>query len=402
MQQRTVKDIISEATKTLRENGYSKRHVRDYVLLWRNFQIFCDERGYSLYSSSIKDEFVAKIQSKIPAPTQSTLARKLTFLKKLDFYATTGAWEKGKLNPRPDLTENFNEFIVAQEKLLEKYDYTECSRVTRNSHTYAMLKFLENEGLRSLSELDRSHILSYLMTLKGHARSTMRCEFSQIREILRNAYILEYTSEDLSKHVPTYNFGQPKSFVKIWTSAEITKILDVIDRSSPCGKRDAALIIIASELGMRSKEICSLKVSDFDWDNCCITFNQCKKGHPNALPLNEKVGSAVIDYLRVRPQTDSEYLFVSMNPPYERLKTFSTHFQRYVHRAEIEVPRDAHYGLHSHRASVVTRLLRANVSPDDIFSFVGHSDRESLSHYIRMDIEDLRECALSFENGELI
>lgn len=36
------------------------------------------------------------------------------------------------------------------------------------------------------------------------------------------------------------------------------------------------------------------------------------------------------------------------------------------------------------------------------FSFLGHSDRESLGHYIRLDIENLRECALSFEDGDLL
>ena len=58
--------------------------------------------------------------------------------------------------------------------------------------------------------------------------------------------------------------------------------------------------------------------------------------------------------------------------------------------------------MHSQRATVATRLLEAGVSPDDIFSFLGHSDRESLHNYIRMDIEHLRECALSFEGGEFV
>lgn len=52
-------------------------------------------------------------------------------------------------------------------------------------------------------------------------------------------------------------------------------------------------------------------------------------------------------------------------------------------------------------ATVATKLLSADVSPDIIFSFLGHSDRESLGHYIRLDIENLRECALSFEDGDL-
>lgn len=70
--------------------------------------------------------------------------------------------------------------------------------------------------------------------------------------------------------------------------------------------------------------------------------------------------------------------------------------------AAVKVPIHAHHGLHSLRATVATKLLSADVSPDIIFSFLGHSDRESLGHYIRLDIENLRECALSFEDGDLL
>lgn len=163
-----------------------------------------------------------------------------------------------------------------------------------------------------------------------------------------------------------------------------------------------AFITIAAELGVRSKDICNLKLSDIDWELCSISFLQSKTGKPNTLPLSEKVGSAIIDYLHIRPQTKCEYLFVSLNPPYGKMKSIHSAFHRYVARSGVKVPIHAHHGLHSLRATVATKLLSADVSPDIIFSFLGHSDRESLGHYIRLDIENLRECALSFEDGDLL
>ena len=163
-----------------------------------------------------------------------------------------------------------------------------------------------------------------------------------------------------------------------------------------------AFITIAAELGVRSKDICNLKLSDIDWELCSISFVQSKTGKPNTLPLSEKVGSAIIDYLHIRPQTKCEYLFVSLNPPYGKMKSIHSAFHRYVARSGVKVPIHAHHGLHSLRATVATKLLSADVSPDIIFSFLGHSDRESLGHYIRLDIENLRECALSFEDGDLL
>ena len=170
----------------------------------------------------------------------------------------------------------------------------------------------------------------------------------------------------------------------------------------PRVKRDYAFIIIAAELGVRSKDICDLKLSDIDWELCSISFVQSKTHKQNTLPLSEKVGSAIIDYLRIRPQTECEYLFVSLNPPYDKMKSIHSTFHRYVARSGVKVPMNAHHGLHSLRATVATKLLSADVSPDVIFSFLGHSDRETLGHYIRLDIENLRECALSFEDGDFI
>ncbi|CAN4046775.1 Bacterial mobilisation domain-containing protein, partial [Dysosmobacter welbionis] len=58
-----------------------------------------------------------------------------------------------------------------------------------------------------------------------------------------------------------------------------------------------------------------------------------KTGKPNTLPLSEKVGSAIIDYLHIRPQTKCEYLFVSLNPPYGKMKSIHSAFHRYVARS---------------------------------------------------------------------
>lgn len=91
-----------------------------------------------------------------------------------------------------------------------------------------------------------------------------------------------------------------------------------------------------------------------------------------------------------------------MNPPYDKLQSFGTAFKRYVSRSGVKIPTKAHHSLHSLPATAATKLLDAGVSPDVIFSFLGHSDRDSLVNYIRLDIETLRECALSFEDGELL
>ena len=126
---------------------------------------------------------------------------------------------------------------------------------------------------RKLAELNGSHISAYLLTLRGHAKSTLRCELSRLRKFLSYLYLLGYTSENLAPHVPEYRLGQAQSIIKIWESDEINAVLDTVNRASPKGKRDYAFITIAAELGVRSKDICDLKLSDIDWD---LRFPLCK------------------------------------------------------------------------------------------------------------------------------
>lgn len=398
----TLTQLIAQATELIHEQNYSDRIIKYDLSVWRDFQKFCDSNGYTQYSSSYKEKYITELRNSEYPLKNSTISRKLAALKKLDLLATRGSWTKGELNPQSELPSEFNDFLDKQDEYLIKTGHSEYSRKTMRKSAAFTMRYFINIGVEHLSDVDNTRISAYLLTLRGHAKSTIRGELSRLRMFLSYLYLFGYATENLSERVPEYRLGGSQSMVKIWESDEINKVLETIDRSSPKGKRDFAMVSIAAELGVRSKDICELKLTDIDWELCSISFVQSKTRKPNTLPLSEKLGSAVIDYLWVRPQTDSQYLFVNLNPPYEKMKSFNSSFQKYVARSGVKVQPEAHHGLHSLRATLATKLLSADVSPDVIFSFLGHTDRNSLNHYIRLDIESLRECALSFEDGELI
>lgn len=400
---RTVSSLIEDATVYLQSRGdYCTKIVRYTIGSWRQFKEYCESKGVKFYLPECKDSFIQSLSIGTRPLKPTTIQRKESTLKMLDLYYRNGSWEKGALNPKPELSKEFSDFIISQDAFLIKRHYSDYTRESARDQTWSVLYFFQNQGIKRFPEVTCDLISAYALSLKGHAKSTIRGELSRVRQILRNAYLLEYIQDDISGYVPSYRLGKSQSNIKIWNSTEINKVLDTVDRSSPKGLRDAAYITIAAELGMRSKDILDLKLSDIDWEACAVSFTQSKTGKANPLPLNEKTGRAIIDYLHVRPDTDCEYLFVSMNPPYGKMKSFNSSFGQYVSRSGVTVPVSAHHNLHSLRATVATRLLESDVSPDDIFSFLGHSDRESLHHYIRMDIEHLRECALSFEDGEFV
>ena len=308
MPNKLIKDLIDKGAVTLKEQGYSIRS-REYTLLtWKQFQEFCNKKGYETYLPSHKDEFITELGKCTPPLRQSTIDRKAGSMKMLDLLATKGTWGKGMLNPLQELLPEFNSFLDAQEEYLIKTGYSECTRETMRNYISVVMRYFQNAGITKLEELNSSHVSAYLLTLRGHAKSTVRCELSRLRKFLSYLHLLGHTSENLAPHVPEYRLGQAQSIIKIWESEEINAVLETVNRASPKGKRDYAFITIAAELGVRSKDICNLKLSDIDWELCSISFVQSKTGKPNTLPLSEKVGSAIIDYLHIRPQTKCEYL----------------------------------------------------------------------------------------------
>lgn len=400
-----VSELVTKATSNLHALGYTARTAQYFISTWEQFLRFCSAKGITDYTSSLCDDFLSPDQQQRTDGTvftKGTLQRKTGIMKMLDTFYTQGDWMKGRaFQPQP-LPTNFEAFLDQQDAVLVKKGYSECSRETVRDFSERFLRFLVSENINALEQLASTNVAEYLLHFKGHAKSTIRCELSRFRQMLKAMYLLQFTTTDLAVHIPSYNLGQSDSLIKIWESNELSQLTNVIDNSNPKGKRDLAYITFATELGMRSYDIRNLKLTDINWERCCITFAQSKTGKLNTLPLNEKLGTVIIDYLRVRPVTDSPYLFVNLTPPYDQMRRFNGMFQRYVQRAGIHVEPQAHHGLHSLRATVATRLLEKDVAADVIAPFLGHSDQASLKNYIRMDIENLRKCALSFEDGELI
>jgi integrase len=75
-----------------------------------------------------------------------------------------------------------------------------------------------------------------------------------------------------------------------------------------------------------------LQLESLNWRAGTIRFEAAKAGRQLELPLTNRVGSAIVDYLRRgRPRTSTRALFVSTDPPFGPLQAHS--FYNIVARA---------------------------------------------------------------------
>jgi integrase len=179
------------------------------------------------------------------------------------------------------------------------------------------------------------------------------------------------------------------------------RLLNVVDRSSPRGKRDYAILLLACRLGLRLGDIQALRLDDLKWDTAAIEFAQSKTGAPLCLPMTEEVGEALIDYLQFgRPQTAYRELFLRAQPPFTPLADdgrFYDIVKYWRELAGIRFRSKQHCGLHSLRHTLATQLVREQTPIHVISQILGHATTASTMIYAKADVEALRGAALNPE-----
>lgn len=197
--------------------------------------------------------------------------------------------------------------------------------------------------------------------------------------------------EDAVPMVPCRRSG----LVRHLAPGRLEELIASLDRSSPRGLRDRAIIVCMARLGMRTSEITRLQLEDLDWRNAAIRVRSRKTGHGAMLPMTAEAGTALAEYLRDgRPETDSRAVFVLhwLRPG---APVSSSIVGRAVGNALERAGMDAPVrGGNLLRHSLATGLLAKGASLQEIGSVLGHSSLATTQIYARVDTAALRECAL--------
>ena len=202
-----------------------------------------------------------------------------------------------------------------------------------------------------------------------------------------------YTREDLSLALKAYKMPKAEKVISYYTPEEIQQVEQSIDRSTNTGKRDYAIILLASRLGLRSGDICHLTFSDIDWDECKIRIRQQKTGRLITLPLLEDVGEAIIDYVtHARPKTEIKHVFVTKLHPYKPLNSVATMVNERISKSGI-CTIGKHHGAHSLRHSLATAMMSQKNDLPVISSALGHVMSKSTMFYLGVNIDNLLECS---------
>lgn len=259
-----------------------------------------------------------------------------------------------------------------------------------------LLKFLRRRR-RSLRRVRLIDIDALLCERSCHwSVRTLADLCTVLRGFVRFLYLTGRLRIDLSGAVlaPRVRRGERPPRALPWP--DVQHILHQVERTSPVGRRDYALLLMMATYGCGAGEIIRLKLEDIDWQAGTVHLMRPKTGVEIRLPLLPAVARALSDFLRHgRPtHAPTRAVFVRMKPPHIALAASSAvrHILcRWAGRAQV---RAAFLGSHSLRHSHASRQLELGTTPKLIGDILGHRDPQSTAVYLRVATGRLRELAL--------
>jgi integrase/recombinase XerD len=221
---------------------------------------------------------------------------------------------------------------------------------------------------------------------------------SGLRSFLRFLEFSEQLHVTLSHAVPKLAPIPTNQPPTVLTPEELGKFLKSFNCRTPSGRRDFAVAICLSQLGLRASEVAGLNIDDLDWRAMTMRLRRTKQQRERLLPMPSKVVRAIAAYLKNgRPASQSRALFVRHRAPLgEGLKS---HHVRSVARLAFARCGIDYTGTHVLRHTWATTVHRQGIDLKLVADVLGHRSLNTSARYAHVNLDELRQAALPWPKG---
>jgi site-specific recombinase XerD len=387
-----LKDHFIGYLDHLAEQCYPPKTIRKYadrLLRFGEYLAKQDRLDVTQFSESV-EPFLTELASKLPsaAEVKPTLSCFLRYLKQTGVIPAVE--HAASTDPHAELVEAYCTFLRTQRALHER-----TVRRIRSTCRRFMV-FRASEGDMPLHSLQPEVIHRFVIAGgQQYCRLSLSGECSSLRGFLAFLHRRGAVALDLSRVVVAPRVYQHDRCPRYLTRSQIETVLAGIDRTTPVGRRDYAMLMLLTAYGLRGGETARLRLDDIDWRNNHLHIRGRKAGNSTTYPLASSVADGIIDYLRHgRPVSSHREVFLSVIAPYRPLRSgfaLASHLVKYLQRASIAVD---HPGTHLFRYSCAQRLFEGGMPLKHIGDYLGHADLHSTQRYTKIAFDQLREVAL--------
>ncbi len=391
-QYQKVEELMDGCVQYFEQQSYSPLRIDRYKLLWKSKLIpFMVQRSFSFYDSSVGEEYIrTNIAGSILTPYKRDIIRSIKVLSEFQ--------EKGTISKKyykPIKRELSGQIGLLMDKFLLYLESLRRSKITISDHRLYLSRFLfylNSKQVSSIEEVTEECIMMFVSTQTNN----QICIVSTIRFFFRFLYEERIIHTDLSSALQHYKWIKKEKLPSVYSSKEVFQIESSIHRENATGKRNYAMILLATRLGLRASDIAHLSFDNLDWENSTIAFSQFKTGKKIELPLLIEVGEAIIDYLKYgRKKSESPRIFLYTRAPFTAMTNSAVAgaLGRIVDASGVNTSGRKH-GAHAMRHSLASRFLENEESIPIISEALGHQSTITTMSYLRIDVESLRKCSL--------
>lgn len=405
MKKQLLVDLINALEQEMLRLGYTKGSMQYYRRCWRALLQFAQKRGETVYTEQLGIDFIQEHFHIFEDDANRTLlqseVQKLRIVRMLGDFQLHRTILRRYYKHKQILTEPYFIDISNQFKsyCIDKgYSAATIGHYVKQSAYF--MDYMSSHKVLDCKKIDLNLIHSYIKTLASYTYKTVEQNICSMRAFFRFLLEIGVVQTDFAAKTPMIQARKQTRIPSVWTMDELKKMIDAIDRKSPKGKRDFAIILLACRLGMRCLDIKQLKMENFHWEERKLVFIQSKTKTPLSLPLTQDVGWAVIDYLQYgRPKIDSPYIFVKHMAPFgpfaedDHLYQLIKKYMELAHLPTLKKKR----GMHSLRHTMASVLLEKDTPLSTIADILGHADVDSTAVYLKIGMKKLKECPLTIE-----
>lgn len=285
------------------------------------------------------------------------------------------------------------------------YDYSlnfkhikPASAVREISCVRKFLTYITGNGSFRLDSITAYEIRDFVIDSLAHlSDSSKGCFVTAIRNFFRFQKFEGILVHDSVLLLPLSPAVWRKSaFPKTMDEQIFNSLYEIPNVGTPTGKRDRCIILCFTELALRCIEVATLTMDDFNWREGFVIIKNTKNHSDRKLPVSEKLGQAVIEYLKeARPETTNRILFVRFK--HDRGKPMGCSQIRGVIRriyAKTGAPiNSTSTGTHILRRTAGSKIYNAGNSLKMTADILGHESLDSTVFYTKTDIDGLLNVA---------
>ncbi len=151
-----------------------------------------------------------------------------------------------------------------------------------------------------------SDVIEFVASMRGRfSPRSMKIVRTALRSFFRFLRFEGLCDEKLEGAIPVVAHWRLSTLPRYLSDEQLDQVIASLGTSGPYGRRDRAIVLCLSTLGLRPGEVAGLRLGNIDWGGGVVRLRTRKTRRGAVLPLPREAGRAIVAYLRrERPSTE--------------------------------------------------------------------------------------------------